>query len=87
MKKEYDLNKLKRVKKGAIAGKSAKVSKTIRLDLEIVSWLVAEAEKRGLKYQTLINTILREVMLNNGRVMTEGQVREIVHEELRRKAI
>jgi uncharacterized protein (DUF4415 family) len=85
MKKEYDLKKLKRVKSGAIVKKYAKVIKTIRLDLEIVDWLVQEADRRGVKYQALINSLLRESMQHGGLVLTEEKVRSIVNDELAKR--
>lgn len=87
LKKEYDLKKLKPLKRGAVvSAKGTKVSKTIRLDIEIVAWLVAEAEKRGTMYQSLINSLLKEAMLAGGSVLTENRVRKIVREELRKRA-
>jgi uncharacterized protein (DUF4415 family) len=63
MKKEYDLKKMKVVGRGPIVnGKTAKVSKTIRLDFDIVKWLVAESERTRIPYQTLINHLLKECM-------------------------
>ena len=85
MKKEYDLKRLKKVKTGAVVSASAKVAKTIRLDMDVVSWLVTEADKRGVKYQTLINSLLREAMQTDGVVLTVEQVREIVREELEKQ--
>jgi uncharacterized protein (DUF4415 family) len=38
------------------------VSKTIRLDGDLVQWLVAESERVGIPYQTLLNSKLREAM-------------------------
>jgi len=37
---------------------SVKVNISIRLDLEVLNWVKAEAERRGLPYQTYINSIL-----------------------------
>ena len=85
MKKEYNLKKLKKVKRGAVVNKGTKVSKTIRLDIDIVLWLTTEAENRGIKYQTLLNSLLREAMLNGGKVLTKAEVREIVKQELRKQ--
>jgi uncharacterized protein (DUF4415 family) len=84
MKKEYELKKLKRVKSGAVINHAAKVVKTIRLDVDIIGWLVQEAEHRGVKYQTLINSLLREAMQGGGIILTEEKVRAIVREELKR---
>lgn len=87
MKKEYNLKKLKPAKKGAVVSKkSTKVSKTIRLDFEVVEWLVAEADRRGVKYQSLINALLSEAMRTGGSVLTENQVRQIVRDELKKQA-
>ena len=85
MKKEYDLKKLRPLKRGAVVSKSAKVAKTIRLDLDVVEWLVIEADRRGNKYQTLINALLRTAMQNEGTVLTTDHVREIVREELKKR--
>ncbi len=65
--------------------KGTKISKTIRLDSELVDWLVAEADRRGGKYQTLINSLLREAMEGGDSVLSEEQVRQIVREELARR--
>lgn len=37
-----------------------KVNISIRLDLEVLNWLKTEAEKSGLPYQTLANSILKK---------------------------
>ena len=85
MKKEYDLKKLRRVKKGPVVPKKGtKISKTMRLDLEVVDWLVVEADRRGVKYQSLINALLKEAMLAGRTVLTEEQVRKIVRDEMRK---
>ena len=78
MKKEYDLAKMKRVQRKPINAKEAKVkvSKTVRLDGDLVQWLVAEAEKTGIPYQTLMNAKLREAM------NLPDRVRELVREEI-----
>lgn len=87
MKKEYDLKKLKPVKRGPLVSKkTAKISKTIRLDFAVVEWLVVEADKRGVKYQSLINSLLKEAMIAGGAVLTKDQVRQIVREELKKRA-
>ena len=87
MKKEYDLKKLRPVKKGPVVPqKGTKVAKTIRLDLDLVTWLVAESNRRGVKYQSLINSLLREAMAGGGAVLTEDKARQIVRDELRSRA-
>jgi uncharacterized protein (DUF4415 family) len=78
MKKEYKLSKMKQVKRSAIEPKDAKVkiSKTIRLDGDLVQWLVSESERTGIPYQTLLNSKLRESM------NLPDRVRELVREEI-----
>ena len=86
MKKEYDLKKLKRAKTGAVVKKDAKVIKTIRLDVDLIGWLINEADRRGVKYQALINSLLRQAMQGGGVILTDEKVREIVRDELRKRA-
>lgn len=86
MKKEYDLKKLKRAKTGAVVNKDAKVIKTIRLDVDLIGWLINEADRRGVKYQALINSLLRQAMQGGGVILTDEKVREIVRDELRKRA-
>lgn len=78
MKKEYDLSKMKRVKRAPFNPKDAKVkvSKTVRFDGDLVQWLVAESERTGIPYQTLMNAKLREAM------NLPDRIRELVREEL-----
>jgi len=85
MKKEYNLKKMKPMKRPAWANKELKVIKTIRLDMDIVSWLLQQSEKRGIPYQTLINSLLKEAMTSGTNQPTEHlrkEIREIVKEEL-----
>ena len=35
-----------------------KISKTVRLDGDLVSWLVSESDRTGIPYQTLMNSVL-----------------------------
>jgi uncharacterized protein (DUF4415 family) len=86
MKKEYDLKKLKRAKTGEVVKKDAKVIKTIRLDVDLIGWLINEADRRGVKYQALINSLLRQAMQGGGMILTDEKVREIVRDELRKRA-
>ena len=80
MKKEYDFEKMKRVHREPIHPKEAKVkiSKTVRLDGDLVQWLVSESERTGIPYQTLMNAKLREAM------NLPDRVRELVREEISR---
>src|SRR4051812_35837413 len=82
MKKEFNF---KGAKRGArITADTAKISVTARLDSDVVSWLRQEATRLGLPYQTLMNSLLKQSM--NGSALTEQKVREIVREELTKKA-
>ena len=65
MKKQYDLKRLRVTHRGALAKPTTKVQKTVRLDLDVLTWLVKEADRRGLPYQTLLNSTLKEVMLRS----------------------
>jgi uncharacterized protein (DUF4415 family) len=80
MKREYDLAKMKRISRPPIQARDAKVkiSKTVRLDGDIVQWLVAEADRTGIPYQTLMNAKLREAM------NLPDRVRELVREEIKK---
>ena len=86
MKKQYDLRKLRVTRRGAIAKPSAKVQKTIRLDLDVLAWLMKEGSRRGLPYQTLINSTLKEAMLRSstGDGELERLVRTVVRAELKK---
>ena len=89
MKKQYDLKKLNLVRRGAVAKPTTKVQKTIRLDLEIVAWLVQEAARRGIPYQTLINSILRETMRHADAAKDDELhriIRAVVRQELKKAA-
>ena len=85
MKKKYDLAKMKIKKRGAVVSSDVKIQKTIRIDLDVLSWLLKEGEKRGLPYQTLINSILKETMnKENPREDLKKLVRKVVKEELKK---
>ena len=59
MKKEYDLKSLKRRPgKVKVVPEAAKIAINIRLDAILVSDLRDEAERMGIPYQTLINSVL-----------------------------
>lgn len=58
MKKEYDLKKMKKRKSVKTYEEASKVAINIRLDALTVAELKDEAERMGLPYQTLINSIL-----------------------------
>ena len=64
MKKEYDFSKAKRAKKA----KEVKISKTFRLDADILEWLEEEGENEGMGYQTFLNWFLRKAMLSSSSI-------------------
>ncbi len=83
MKKEYDLKKMKWEKRKPLSRATTKLSITARLDMDIVGWLKEEAEKKGLPYQTLMNSILKEVM--QGTLLSEQLLRKVIKEEMGKK--
>jgi len=85
-KKEYDLKKLKKVKRPGWANKDLKVVKTIRFDMDVVNWAVCESEKRGMPYQTFIKSVLKEAMNKGDKNKLHDEIRQIVKEELAKKA-
>jgi len=81
MKKEFNFKGSKKVG-DRFKGKEIKVSITARLDPQVVAWLKTESEKKGIPYQTLMNSILTESMNSRDQ---EATIRRIVREELRKK--
>ncbi len=78
MKKEFNFKGAKRVG-DRFKDKEVKVSVTARLDPHVVGWLRKESERKGIPYQTLMNSILTEAMNSGGQ---EATIRRIVREEL-----
>lgn len=64
MKSKYDFSKAKKGKKA----KEVKVSKTFRLDPDVLEWLETEGEKEGMGYQTFLNWFLRKSMLSEASI-------------------
>lgn len=62
MKKEYDFSKAKIHKGPIVHTKGNKIQKTFRLDEDVFEWLVKESKHRGLPYQTLMNSLLKQAM-------------------------
>ena len=59
MKKEYDLDKLKkRPGKVKVEASAAKVPVSIRIDGVVLAALRTEAERLGIPYQTFVGSIL-----------------------------
>ena len=83
MKKEFNFKGAKRVG-SRFEGKEIKVSVTARLDPKVVAWLRQESERKGIPYQTLMNSILTEAMNATGQ---EATIRRIVRDELGKKAM
>lgn len=87
MKKEYDLKKLKNRKQGAVAEKQAKVLKSFRIDLDVLAWLQAEGERRGIPYQTLMNSMLRGMMTGESAPTDlRAEIRQMIQEEFDKRA-
>lgn len=86
MKKQYDLAKLRLKRRGPVAKPSTKVQKTIRIDLDVLAWMVTESGRRGIPYQTLINSTLREAMLRAGATDSDLHrlIRSVVRDELKK---
>ena len=59
MREEYDLNKVKNLRKNPYV-KRERTQITIRLDSEIVSYFKSMSERTGISYQNLINSYLGE---------------------------
>lgn len=62
MKKEYDFSKAKVHKGPIVSNKGSKIQKTFRLDEDVFEWLVKEGRRRGIPYQTLMNSLLKQMM-------------------------
>ena len=84
MKKEYNFKKMKLRRRGPLATPDAKVMKTFRMDLDILSWLQKEGERNGVGYQTAMMMVLRKSMQGDPAVLDERKVREIVRAELKK---
>ena len=86
MKKEYDFSKMRGRRRGRVVPPTAKVQKTVRLDLDVLRWLMREGKERGIPYQTLLNLVLKEHMRKSAlkRDDFRDEIRKIVREELRK---
>ena len=81
MKKEFSF---KGAKRGArLDPQNTKIAVTTRLDPDVLSWLREQAEKKGIPYQTLMNSLLKEAMQRPDD--SEEYIRKIVRDELRKK--
>lgn len=76
MKKEYDLNKLKKRKSKLKVDKSStKVPISLRLDGSLLASLKDRAQKKGIPYQTYISSILFQ--FNNGEIIEKKILEEL----------
>ena len=71
--------------------KNVKVRITTFVDEDVLNLLKEYAKKRGAKYQTVLNSLLRSFFDKPKRgkkvqVLSEERVRRIVQEELKRRA-
>ena len=81
MKNEF---KFKGAKRGArLDPQSTKIAVTSRLDPDVLSWLREQAEKKGIPYQTLMNSILKEAM--QAPRDSDEHIRKIVRDEMNKK--
>lgn len=81
MKNEF---KFKGAKRGArLDPQSTKIAVTSRLDPDVLSWLREQAEKKGIPYQTLMNSILKEAM--QAPQDSDEHIRKIVRDEMNKK--
>ncbi len=62
MKKDYDFSKGKVNKKPLADPKKSRVLTSIRLEGTVFQWFMAEAERTGVPYQTLINSYLKQAI-------------------------
>lgn len=82
MKKEFNFKKAKPVG-NKFKDAEVKVSVTTRIDPDVVAWLRKESEQKGIPYQTLINSLLKQAMNIHS---DEARIRQIVKDEIKKKA-
>ncbi len=70
MKNEYSLSKLKK-RPSAKISKDLKISKTVRLDADVLLWLQERADDEGMGYQTFLNSFLKKSMKNENDKMDD----------------
>ena len=70
MKNEYSLSKLKK-RPSAKVSKDLKISKTVRLDADVLLWLQERADDEGMGYQTFLNSFLKKSMKNENDKMDD----------------
>lgn len=83
MKKEFNIKKAKEVG-SRFKEVDVKVSVTTRIDPDIISWLRTESKSKGIPYQTLINSLLKQAMHSSS---DEERIRRIVREEIQKSLV
>lgn len=84
MKREYDFSKAERGP--VILLPKGKTRITIRLDEDVLAWFKDQIDRAGGgSYQNLMNSVLREYMIQQ-REPLESTLRRVLREELKRSA-
>ena len=50
------------MKRGPVLSSNAKIIKEFKLDMEVLSWIREESDKRGIERELVVNEILKDVM-------------------------
>jgi hypothetical protein len=86
VRKDYDFSNAKR---GAVIPSKGKTRITIMLDDDVLEHFRAKAEEEGTGYQTMINSVLRAVLVpprrkvtSNDKPLTVAVLRKVLREEL-----
>lgn len=74
MKKEYDFSKGKRVSPEKV-DRDIKIMISLRTDPRIISLLKDEADRLGMPYQTLLNSILHRYV--HGELIDKSEAKKI----------
>jgi len=81
MKKEYNFNTGKR---GQVISQKGKTRITIYIDTDVLDEFRVRADKVGYGYQTMINDALRKYLKKTEKPISEGILRQVIREELKR---
>lgn len=74
MKKEYNFETAKKVKKSKV-DPAPKIMISLRLDPSLISSLKDESDRLGIPYQTLINSIIHRYV--NGELIDKKEAKRI----------
>jgi len=80
MKDEYDFSEAKR---GPVVAQKGKTRITMYLDTAVVEEFRRRADEVGKGYQTLINEVLKNSLLNDSGAL-EDTLRKVIREEIAR---